>query len=93
MSSNTLPLRVLALAAAGASVAAGIARLVRRRRARAGEEQLREPVREFRCACGQEFRVTGADRHTVFWVAGAPESDPVLGHTCPRCDRELPVSA
>jgi hypothetical protein len=93
MSSYTMPLRILTLAAAGASVAAAIARLVRRRRARAGDTQLRDPMRDFRCACGQEFRVSGADRHQVFWLAGAPEGDPVLGGRCPSCDRELPVGA
>jgi hypothetical protein len=45
---------------------------------------------EWRCACGQEYRVAGAGRHRVFWLAGAPDSDPVLGTSCPRCGRELP---
>ena len=92
MGSYALPLRILALAAAGVSLAAAVAGLVRRRRARSGA-QPREALRDERCECGQEFRVAGAGRHVVFWVAGAPEDDPVLGGDCPRCGRGLPVVA
>jgi len=87
MGSSTLPLRILALAAAGASLAAVAARLLRRRRAR--PEQPPDAIRDAHCACGQAFRVTGAGRHEVFWVAGAAQDDPVLGQTCPSCGRAL----
>lgn len=45
------------------------------------------------CECGQAFRVTGMDRHRVYWLIDAAESDPLLGERCPACDRALPVPA
>jgi hypothetical protein len=47
----------------------------------------------WQCACGQRFRVAGVERHRVFWVEGAPESDPVMSDRCPSCERPLPASA
>jgi hypothetical protein len=44
----------------------------------------------YRCGCGQPFRVSGTGRHRVYWLAGAPEDDPVLSPSCPSCDRPLP---
>ena len=44
------------------------------------------------CACGQRFRVAGVERHRVYWVAGAPESDPVMSGLCPSCERPLPTA-
>jgi hypothetical protein len=44
----------------------------------------------YTCECGQEYRVTGQDRHRVYWVAGAEVSDPVLGSDCVECGRPLP---
>jgi hypothetical protein len=49
------------------------------------------PVEEYVCACGQQFRVVGIDRHRVYWVEGAPEEDPVLSGACPNCERPLPA--
>jgi hypothetical protein len=43
------------------------------------------------CACGQVYRMTGEGRHRVFWVLGAPESEPVLGSDCVACERPLPA--
>src|SRR4051812_16573496 len=48
---------------------------------------------EYRCECGQEFRVTGAGRHRVYWLPDADPSDPVLSPGCPNCDRPLPRDA
>jgi hypothetical protein len=42
------------------------------------------------CACGQEYRVQGEDRHRVYWLADASVSDPVLDPDCPKCGRPLP---
>jgi hypothetical protein len=44
----------------------------------------------YRCGCGQAFRVSGTGRHRVYWLAGAPEDDPMLSPSCPSCDRPLP---
>ena len=44
----------------------------------------------FTCECGQEYRVSGQDRHRVYWPKDAEVGDPVLGQTCPECDRPLP---
>ena len=44
----------------------------------------------FTCECGQEYRVSGQDRHRVYWRKDADVADPVLGQTCPECDRPLP---
>lgn len=46
---------------------------------------------EWTCACGQRYRVSGTGRHRVYWLAGAPPEDPVVGERCPSCDRPLPV--
>jgi hypothetical protein len=72
----------LVLAAIGGAIAA-VALRVRARRA--------GPAREtYRCECGEKFRVAGRDRHRIYWLAEAPEDEPVLGTTCPSCDRPLP---
>jgi hypothetical protein len=47
--------------------------------------------RPWRCECGQRFVVAGQDRHRIYWLEDAEESDPVLGDSCPSCDRRLPV--
>ena len=43
------------------------------------------------CDCGQDYRVAGEGRHRVYWLVGAPQSDPILGTTCVRCERPLPA--
>jgi hypothetical protein len=45
---------------------------------------------EYRCDCGQLFHVSGAGRHSVYWLPDASPSDPVLSPTCPQCERPLP---
>ena len=45
----------------------------------------------YACECGQAYRVTGVDRHRVYWPEGAEKSEPVLGDTCIACDRALPA--
>jgi hypothetical protein len=43
------------------------------------------------CPCGTAFRRVGLGRHRVYWLADAPEGDPLLGTDCPTCERPLPV--
>jgi len=47
------------------------------------------PVDRWACACGQDFRISGAGRHRVHWLPGAPAGEPVLTGRCPACDRAL----
>jgi hypothetical protein len=88
-----------ATAVAGAATAGAV--VLARRRSGAtggvtwtsGGEQQRAPEPEiWTCACGTAFRVAGAGRHQVLWLADAPEDEPVLGDHCPSCDRPLPGS-
>jgi hypothetical protein len=85
-SSSSDSLRRLALLAVAAGLAAGIAaagaRMTQRRRS--------SSQTTYRCRCGSKYRVSGTDRHRVYWAAGASESDPVLGDRCPNCDAPLP---
>jgi hypothetical protein len=46
---------------------------------------------EWRCECGQAFRVAGVGRHRVYWLAGAPDSEPLMSDGCPGCGRALPL--
>jgi hypothetical protein len=43
--------------------------------------------------CGARYRVTGTDRHQVYWPAGAQEADPVMGDACTKCGTPFPVAA
>jgi hypothetical protein len=45
----------------------------------------------YRCACGARYRVSGVDRHRVYWREGAAEDAPVLGDRCVECDAALPA--
>src|SRR5215217_8184734 len=45
----------------------------------------------YACDCGQAYRVTGVDRHRVYWPEGGETAEPVLGDTCIACDRPLPA--
>jgi hypothetical protein len=42
------------------------------------------------CVCGQSYRVSGLDRHRIYWPSGAPADAPVLDGCCVRCRRPLP---
>jgi hypothetical protein len=75
--------------AAGAASAVAVA-LLRLKRPRAGgADPTARPVETYRCACGEEFRVSGTGRHRVFWRAGAADDDPLLTARCPSCERAL----
>jgi hypothetical protein len=45
------------------------------------------------CQCGQEFRVSGRDRHRLYWLPDAKPEDPVLDDQCPNCERQLSEQA
>jgi hypothetical protein len=92
------PLALAIAAGAASAVAVALVRLKRPLAERAksaagrlgaGPSAAAEPE-TYRCDCGQEFRVSGTGRHRVYWLAGAPDDDPVLSPTCPSCDRPLP---
>lgn len=48
------------------------------------------PDQTFTCRCGAEYRVSGTDRHRVYWPAGAQDDAPVLGERCVECEAPLP---
>jgi len=75
----------VALAAAVAAVGARL-----KERASAGR---RSAEQTYTCPCGAAYRVSGVDRHRVYWPAGAPEDAPVLGDRCVECDAPLPGGA
>jgi hypothetical protein len=74
--------------AAGAASAVAFALVRLRRPGTAGRRPARQDA--YRCACGQDFRVSGTGRHRVYWLRDAAEDDPVLSLRCPACDRPLP---
>jgi hypothetical protein len=41
----------------------------------------------YRCGCGAEYRVQGADRHRIYWRA----REPVIGDRCVQCGAPLPA--
>jgi hypothetical protein len=62
------------------------------RRGGATAARAEQPAREpWRCECGKAFLVAGRDRHRIYWLEGAPESEPLLTDRCPSCDRPLPA--
>jgi hypothetical protein len=83
------PARRLGLIAVAVALAAAIgaagARLGRRDRG----SGIEVPT-TYRCRCGAEYRLTGVDRHRVYWPAGAPEDEPLLGDRCTNCGAPLP---
>jgi hypothetical protein len=85
------------LAAVAAGLMAAIAGVLGRRRARGGDATTRggrfrrDKRPKYACECGQPYRVTGVDRHRVYWPEGAEKDEPVLGDTCISCDRALPA--
>ena len=83
--------RLLFVAAAGIALAAAAIRSVLRRRRASTQAAAPQARRPLTCGCGQEYVVAGSDRHRVFWRAGAPEGEPVLGDSCPVCQASLPA--
>jgi hypothetical protein len=46
--------------------------------------------RGWQCVCGQSYRISGFDRHRIYWPVAAPADEPVLDGCCVRCRRPLP---
>jgi hypothetical protein len=92
MADSRLDARILGSAVALAGVGLLAAGWLRRRRAEGGGTGRRSERRAWQCQCGQEYRVTGTDRHRIYWLAdGSADADPVLGQECPRCGATLPA--
>jgi hypothetical protein len=82
--------RTFALAlAAGATATVAIALLRLKRPAWRPRRRRRGPE-TYRCDCGEVFRVAGSGRHRVYWIADAPQGDPLMSDRCPHRDRPLP---
>jgi len=91
-SSNVVQ-RAALIAVAGAlaaAIAAAGARLAARPSGHARATSPRPREQTYTCRCGTTYRVSGADRHRVYWPAGAPEDAPVLGDSCVECEAPLP---
>jgi hypothetical protein len=71
----------MAAAAVAATVAIG-------RRSRRDSDAGRH---SWSCECGQVYLVTGTDRHRVYWLSDAQQSDPLLVRECVSCGNELPA--
>jgi hypothetical protein len=78
--------RRLGLLAVAAGLAAAIA-IVGRRLAERGSPGGASAPEIHRCACGTTYRVTGVDRHRVYWRG----DEPVVGDRCAECDAPLPA--
>jgi hypothetical protein len=83
---------------AAALVAAALvaARVWSRRSAAPEPEPETEPQapqgREWRCECGQEYVVSGVDRHRVYRPAGDTPGEPLLEARCTNCGAALPAT-
>jgi hypothetical protein len=93
---------LVAVLALSTAVAGGVAAVVARSGRRPSLPSLPGPLARFsgpskpgsedwRCACGARYRVSGIDRHRVYWAEGAAENEPVLGTDCVSCGRPLPA--
>jgi MYXO-CTERM domain-containing protein len=80
---------------AGILALAAVVALAVKQRRRPGRQAASPPNestrREWRCQCGQEYLVTGADRHRIYWLADADAENPVLGQECASCGASLPA--
>jgi hypothetical protein len=91
------PLTAAALVAAALAAAA----IARRRlqphssapvAAAGADEDESSQAREWRCDCGQEYVVSGVDRHRVYWPAGGSPDDALLELRCVECGAPLPAT-
>jgi hypothetical protein len=76
--------------ALAAALAAARARLADRSSRDAREISPQQREQTYTCRCGTTYRVSGTDRHRVYWPAGAPDDKPVLGDACVECGAPLP---
>ena len=94
------PLTAAALVAAALAAAAVARRRLRTQSSGAAaaggaagndaEEASQAP--EWRCDCGQEYVVSGVDRHRVYWPAGGSPDDALLELRCVKCGAPLPAT-
>jgi hypothetical protein len=77
-------LLAVAIAAAGRRLRARGVGLFGRGAAGAPEEQT------FTCSCGAGYRVSGTDRHRVYWPLEASAAEPVMDDRCVACETPLP---
>jgi hypothetical protein len=75
-----------AIAAAGARLAPSRIQAARVK----GNRFRRRADPTYTCRCGKSYRVSGTDRHRVYWPADAADDAPVLGDSCVECDAPLP---
>lgn len=80
----------LAAGIAGVVGAAGLKARSHRRGRSGGGPSGEAAETEWRCQCGQEFRVSGIDRHRVYWLPDASAAEPVMEGRCPNCERPFP---
>jgi hypothetical protein len=85
----TITARRAGLIAVALALGGALAALAQRQ-PRGGSRSATEPA-TYRCGCGAEYRVSGTDRHRVYWPADASGNDPVMGDRCARCDAPLPA--
>ena len=76
------------LAAAVVTAAAAVAVVIGRRRRGDSSDDGRD---SWSCDCGQAYLVSGLDRHRVYWLPEAQQSDPLLARECVSCGAQLPA--
>ena len=94
------PLTAAALVAAALAAAAIARRRLRTQSsgaaavsgATAADAEESPQAREWRCDCGQEYVVSGVDRHRVYWPAGGSADDALLELRCVECGAPLPAT-
>ena len=42
------------------------------------------------CTCGQDYRISGAGRHRIYWLPDASAADAIITGRCVECGRDLP---
>lgn len=86
---STATLRQLASKPLAVKPLAPVRKVSERLTSRGDTEDAPPRGQPWQCECGQGFLVAGQDRHQIYWLEGADESDPVLSDRCPSCDRPL----
>jgi hypothetical protein len=96
------PLTAAALVAAALAAAAVVRRRLQTQSSGAGDTaeaggaatdaEESPQAREWRCDCGQEYVVSGVDRHRVYWPAGGSADDALLELRCVECGGPLPAT-
>ena len=93
------PLTAAALVAAALAAAAVARRRLEARSSGAAagtatgaDSEEASQAREWRCDCGQEYVVSGVDRHRVYWPAGGSPDDALLELRCVECGAPLPAT-